>query len=254
MASLRKRYQEHVEASPRQDGPPVTTAPTEAAKLPPAVDARPPEPITTESPADIAGKDAIRQRLREIENAERITREPVSHPQYASEPPPQLQDPQEPTLEQAIAHLPERVQRWYKAHPEFLTNPEKAAQIQYVHHVAAREVGEQFTDPYFDRMEQMLGLRARPQPSNGNAAPTPPPAPRNVEPPPRQQRSAVPMSAPPSREPASMSTGRPASRRVPLTAEQLEMAKASGITAEEYERQLIRMNQMKAAGALDDRR
>jgi hypothetical protein len=62
------------------------------------------------------------------------------------------------------------------------------------------------------------------------------------------------MSAPPSREPASMSTGRPASRRVPLTAEQLEMAKASGITAEEYERQLIRMNQMKAAGALDDRR
>jgi hypothetical protein len=248
MALRNKRYVEE-----GRNAPPVSVPPTEAAKLPePAVDAKPPEPMAESTPADEAGRAALKQRLKEMENAELLTRAAVSHPQ----PPPQLQEPQEPqqpTLEQAIAHLPERVQRWYKAHPEFLTNPEKAAQIQYMHHVAAREVGEQFTDPYYDRMEQMLGLRARPQPSNGNGAPTL--APRNAEPLSRpQQRNAVPMSAPPHRDPPLMSTGRAASRPTQLTADQLEMARASGITAEEYQRQLEKMNRMKAAGELDDRR
>jgi hypothetical protein len=53
------------------------------------------------------------------------------------------------------------------SNPQFLTDPEKAVQIQYCHHVAAREVGEQFTDPYYSRMEQMLGLASA---SNGNGA------------------------------------------------------------------------------------
>jgi hypothetical protein len=53
------------------------------------------------------------------------------------------------------------------SNPQFLTDPEKAVQIQYCHHVAVREVGEQFTDPYYSRMEQMLGLASA---SNGNGA------------------------------------------------------------------------------------
>jgi hypothetical protein len=246
MALRNKRYVEE-----GRNAPPVSVPPTESAKLPePVADPKPPAPIVESSPADEAGRAALKQRLQEMENAERITRG-ASHPQYAAEPPPQPQEPQQPTLEQAIAHLPERVQRWYKAHPEFLTDPEKAAQIQYVHHVAAREVGEQFTDPYYDRMEQMLGLRARPQPSNGSGA-APTPAPHNVTPPP--QRSAVPMSAPPHRSVPSMTTGRPQGGPVRLTAEQAEIAQASGISQEEYARQLQKMERMRAAGELDDRR
>src|SRR5262249_13633701 len=140
MASLRKKYQE-----------PVTAPPTSAAKLPDAVaDSKPPEmPETTESPADVAAKDAIalHLRLKEMERADERNPAPqTQQPPNAAEPqaPPQQQAP---TLEDVIAHLPERAKRLYRAHPEFATDPEKAAQIQYCHHVAAREVGEQFTDP-----------------------------------------------------------------------------------------------------------
>src|SRR5215471_10154505 len=111
MASLRKKYQE-----------PVAAPPTSAAKLPDAVDAKPPEmPATTESPADVAAKEAIalQLRLKEMERAEQLNREAVQQqPPQAAEP-----QPQQPTLEQYISHLPERVQRWYRKHPEFATDP-----------------------------------------------------------------------------------------------------------------------------------
>jgi len=257
MASIRKRYADRVEA-----GPPVTAPPTSAAKLPdPVADPKPPEmPETTESPADKAAKEAIalQLRLKEMERAEQLNREAVQQqPPQAAEP--QQQQPQGPTLEQVIAHLPERAKRLYRAHPEFATDPEKAAQIQYCHHVAAREVGEQFTDPYFDRMEQMLGIAPR---TNGQAQqqrpierPSPAPAaplPRYESRLVRQQRSAVPVSAPPTRDVPSMATGRPTGGPVRLTAEQREVARFSGISEQEYARQLERMNRMKASGEIDD--
>jgi hypothetical protein len=250
MASLRKRYQEHVETSPRQDGPPVTTAPTEAAKLPPAVDAKPPEPITTESPADAAGRDAIKQRLQEMQQAERITREAVSHPQ-----PPQPREPQEPQQ-----RMPAQVEKWLAEHPQYLDPNDHVAQAEiHLATVKCMRDGKTWDQPDFiPTIERHLGLapRGNGQTQHGpiESKPPAPAAPRYEAPPRQQQRSATPVSAPPTREAPSMTTGRPASRRVPLTAEQVEMAKASGISVEEYERQLIRMNQMKAAGALDDRR
>src|SRR5262245_48644404 len=217
MASLRKKYSAE---GPRHDGPPVTAPPTGAAKLPdPVVDAKPPEMPATESPVDKAAKDAIalQLRLKEMERAEQLNREAVQQPPpHAAEP----QQAQQPTLEDCIAHLPERAKRLYREHPEFATDPEKAAQIQYCHHVAAREVGEQFTEPYFDRMEQMLGLAPR---SNGHAQQQRPPAPAappRYSPPVRQQRSAVPMSAPVSRDSPSMATGRPQGGPVRLTDKQ----------------------------------
>jgi hypothetical protein len=254
MSSIRKRYND---ASPHQDDPPVTTPPTDAAKLPePAVDVKPPPemPETKESPADVAAKNALRERLREMENAETLTRQAQQPSQYAAEPRQQPQEP--PTLEQQIAHLPERVQRWYKAEPRFLTDPEQAARIQYAHHVATREVGEQFTDPYFARMEQMLGLAPR---SNGQTQSRPierpsAPAPRYEAPPRQQYRQSAPVSAPPSREPASMSTGRPQSFRAPLTADELEIARASGITPERYAQEKEKMLRMKALGQIQDGR
>jgi hypothetical protein len=259
MASLRKRYADRIEASPRRDEPPVTTAPTDAAKLPePVTEPPPPEmPEKTESPADVAAKTALKQRLREMEQAETLQQQHTvqHHQRMAAEP----QQQQSPTVEEMIAHLPERAQRWYRGNPEFLTDPEKAAQIQYAHHVARREVGEEGTDPYFDRMEAMLGIAPR---ANGQAQhrpgpiesrpPVTAPAPRH-EAPPRRAMSA-PVSAPPSREPASMSTGRPQSFRAPLTAEEIDIARASGITPERYAQEKEKMLRMKAAGQLDDRR
>jgi hypothetical protein len=257
MASLRKRYADRIEASPRWDEPPVTTAPTEAAKLPePVTEPKPPEPIVETSPAEEAGKAALRQRLEEMNRADQLQRQAAQQPPHAAAPPEQ----QPPTFEETIAHLPERVQRWYRGNPEFLTDPEKAAQIQYAHHVARREVGEEGTEPYFARMEAMLGIAPR---ANGQAQHRPgpiesrptvtAPAPRHEAPPRQQQRQSAPVSAPPSREPASMSTGRPMTRRAPLTEAQREAARFSGISEQEYANKLELMERLRSAGQLDDR-
>ena len=259
MASIRKRYADRIEA-----GPPVTAPPTGAAKLPdPVVDAKPPEMPATESPADVAAKDAIalQLRLKEMERAEQLNRQPQQQPPpQAAEP--QQQQPQAPTLEDHIAHLPPRVQGWYRKHPELATDPERAAQVQYCHHVARRETGQEFTDPYYDRMESMLGLvpatngQTQHRPSPAPAAPLPREAPR------QQQRSAVAYSAPPTREVPSMTTGRPSGNPAPLTRDEVEIALASKQRAGESDEAAIRryqynkqkMNLMKARGELDDRR
>lgn len=62
------------------------------------------------------------------------------------------------------------------------------------------------------------------------------------------------MSAPPHRDPPSMSTGRPASHshRAPLTAAQREAAQFAGISEQEYAAQLERMEKLKAAGVIRD--
>src|SRR6516164_10210516 len=155
MASLRKRYSTQAETSDKS-APTVAATPQVAAEPPPVAEDKPPtEPIQVDEPSPVqkAEQSALKQRLAEMERAEELV-------QQAAQQPPQLAtEPSPPTLEQAIAHLPERIKRWYVAHPEFLTDPEKAAQIQYLHHVACREVGEEFTDPYFDRMEHLLGFR-----------------------------------------------------------------------------------------------
>jgi hypothetical protein len=243
MASLKKRFR-----GKGADAPPVSTPPeVTAAELPPvAADTKPPEmPKVESSPADEAGKAALKQRLAEMERAEAITREAVQQlPQFATEPPPQ---PQEPTFEQQIAHLPERIQRWCRSDPRFLTDPEKISQVQYCHWVARREIGEEFTDPYYDRMEFMLGLKQEARPSgNGSAAPAP--APR-ASPPPRQ-RMSVPVSAPPTRESPSMATGRAPSHRAPLTADELYIAQQSGQTPEQYQIQKDRLRKLKEDGAI----
>src|SRR5262245_5586206 len=244
MASLRKKYQGIVDNS----NEPVTTAPIVAAEPPPATDApKPVEEIKTEpSPVEEAAQNAVKQRLAEAERAQELAKT-ASPPQqqFASEPPQQQRmDPIE-QFEQMISHLPERVRSWYRVGPEFLD--ERAAQIQYAHHVVRRELGEEFTDPYYDRMEYALGLRhAAPQPE-------PRPLPERKASAPARQYSGAPVSAPPSRESHSMSTGRPVGD-TRLTAEQLELARTLGLTPEQYWKGLERMNREKAGGFHQDGR
>jgi hypothetical protein len=253
MASLRKRYAPAV--AERPDSAPVAATPVAAAEPPAAAEApKPLEELAPEkpSPSDEAANDAIKARLAEMDRAETLQRGPaVQHYERSveSRPPEPAADP----VEAALAAMPPRVQRWYRTNPELLTNPELAARVQYCHHVAAREVGQQFTDPYFDRMESLLGFRKQQQPkpaSNGHAAPAAAPARNDGSVRQQQQRPGPSVSAPPTREVPSMASGRPVGRRVPLTADELQIAQSLGISAEEYQTQKEKMERLRAAGAV----
>jgi hypothetical protein len=247
MASLRKKYQGLVVDNSKE---PVTTAPTtDLAKLPePVADApQMPEEMKAESPVEEAAKSAIKQRLEESQRAAEIAKQqpPQQPPQQRLAETPQQQEPVDP-LEQAIAGLPERAKAWYRADSRWLTDPERAAHINYAHHVAVRETGAEGSDDYFERMEHMLGLRSV-------AMPEPQPMPeRKVSAPTRPQYSGAPVSAPPSRESPSYSTGRPVTSQAPLTRDELEIARASRISPQEYQKQKEKMLRLKAAGAIQD--
>src|SRR5262249_19375695 len=203
----------------------------------------------TESPADIAAKNALRERLREMENAEALTHQAQQpQPQYAAEP--QQQQPQQPTM-------PAQVQKWLAEHPQYLDPNDHVAQAE-MQLATVKCVRDEMTwdhPDFIPTIERHLGIAPRP---NGQAQhrpierPPAPAAPPRHEAPPRQQRSAVPVSAPPTREVPSMASGRIPSRRVPLTPEQREAARFSGISEEKYAEKLELMNQMKAAGVIQD--
>jgi len=254
MASLRKRYQDRVE-SPDKSAPTAAT-PQLAAEPPPVAEDKPPtEPLKVDEPGPVedASKKALKQRLAEMQAAQKMVQ------QATQQQPQQATEPQAPRLEQAIAHLPERIKRWYVAHPQFLTDPEKAAQVQYCHWVARRETGEEFTDSYCDRMEHLLGLKREPS-SNGQTRtePLPSPVPREASvprasaPPPVRRQASAPVSAPPTRDVPSMTSGRPASEPTRLTREQQELARSLGLSDEEYRAGLVRMNREKQAGFHQD--
>jgi hypothetical protein len=197
-----------------------------------------------------------------MENAERLQHQVASqqqqHERLATEPlaieEPQQQ--QQPTAEQIIASsgLPERARDWLRKYPDYVTDPTKNAQIQKMHHVAEYQAGGEFSDLYFERMERLLGLKPE---TNGNGAQQPVrPAVQRQAAPVRQQRAAGGpiMSAPPTRDVPSMTTGRPANMRVPLTADELYIAQQSKQTPEEYQQQKEKMLRLKAAGAIQDGR
>jgi hypothetical protein len=245
MASLRKKYAERVEVGPASDEPPISTPPqATAAELPePAPDVKPPPEIETQSPADVAAKTALRARLEEMNRAEALTRQ-------AQQSPPPQQPPPQPAM-------PPAVEKFLAEHPQYMDPNDVVAQaeIQLATLKTARDGLTWNDDNFIPSIERHLGLRReqqpQPQPQPRPQA-QPQPQPRNG--PVRQQRISTPVSAPPSREPASMSTGRPQSFRAPLTAEEVEIARASGITPERYAQEKEKMLRMKAAGQLDDRR
>jgi hypothetical protein len=161
----------------------------------------------------------------------------TTQPEFAHEPQ-QSQDP--------FAGLPEATGNWLRAHPEYMTDPEKNAALQHFHWVATRETGEQHTPKYFERIEHHLGLRRQPPQTNGSQRPV---ATERTAPV-RRQYSGPPISAPISREVPSLSTGRPQSYRAPLTRAEVEIARASGITDAEYQTQKERLLRLQASGVI----
>src|SRR5262245_57097727 len=203
MASYRKKYTSHVASPERDDGSPVLSPPeVSGTKLPdPVADApKPPEPIEprSQSPADVAASTALKARLAEMERAEGLQRQ-QQQPQHAGE-------PQQPAM-------PAHVGKWLAEHPQYMDPNDQIAQAE-INLATMKCVRDGLTwndDDFLPSIERHLGLAP---PTNGQSQHRPPPAP--AAPVRQQQRSTVPMSAPPTREAPSMSTGRPASRRAPL--------------------------------------
>src|SRR5262249_55668139 len=100
MSSPRKRYPTHTDVGRTSAEPPVMSPPEiTAAELPePVADAKPPEPIETQSPADAAASSAIKARLAEMERAGQFQQAQATQQQrLATEPqPPPQQQPQMP--------------------------------------------------------------------------------------------------------------------------------------------------------------
>jgi len=236
MASLRKKYQPH--DAPVSSPPEVT-----AAELPPAVETKPPERIETQSPADAASSSAIKDRLEEMVRAEGLQRQQQQpqQPQHAAE-------PQQPPA------MPARVQEWLSRHPQYMDPNDQIAQVEIslATMKAARDGLTWNDDDFLPSIERHLGIRQaqtngqphKPTPQPANHAPRPAAPQRQPQP----MRPGRAFSAPPSREPPSMATGRVPNYRAALNRDELEIAAASGQTPEQYQAQKERMLRMKAEG------
>ena len=260
MASLRKKYQNVEVPAADNNAPAVASAPVEAAVPPPAAETKAPEKPTESNPVDEAAKSALKARLDEMTRAEGLQREfQQGQHRLATEPPQQPQQP--PTAEQIIANanIPDRAKHWLRQHPEYITDPAKNNTLIALHDVAKRMSGEEFSDYYFKQLDHLLGFGQQPQPQRPQPQPNGAPSHANGYAParngatqPRQQQrpSGIPVSAPPTRDAPSMSTGRASYHRAPLTEAQAEIARNSGLSLDEYREQLEKMNRLKATGAI----
>jgi hypothetical protein len=161
-------------------------------------------------------------------------------PRYA-----ESQPHEPPTTEQIIAstQLPERAKRWLREHSDFISDPSKNATIIALHDVAKRQAGSEWTDMYFEKMEDLLDIRPATQSRGGNGTQQS----RNSAPV-RQQYNGPPISAPPHRDVPSMMSGRPTNEPTRLTGEEIQLAKTLGISPQQYAEGKKRMVREKAAG------
>jgi len=224
MASLRKR-------SNADDDAPVSTPPRAAE---PAVSAEPaplPEEIKTTSPAEEAAKSAIAQRLAEMQNAQQ--QQPQQH--VAPGPVAIEAEPQQDGV-------PPHIEKWLTANPKYMNESDAVAQAE-IHLATQKCIRDGLAwdqEAFIPALERHLGF-TQPQPNGDGATSTQrlPAEPTYRAPPtrtaPARQQPSVPYSAPPTREAPSMVTGRQRSYRAPLTADELNIARQSGQTPEQYQ-------------------
>jgi hypothetical protein len=183
-----------------------------------------------------------------MEQAEKLAHETPRQPEERFAREPQQQPQQRPvTMEQIIADapIPERAKAWLRQHPEYMTDKTKNDFIGKMHHVAEYQAGGvAYTDAYFERLEDLLGIRAKPN-GNGQHVPSPQRQPALS----RQQAPASPqVSAPPARQAPSMTTGRPAGQPTQLTNEERTLARSLGLSDSEYAANKAKLIQLKASG------
>jgi len=242
MASLRRKYQPQFE-SPRQEEPPVTSPPAvTAAELPePVADAKPPEQIEPQSPADAAASSAIQDRLAEMQRAEQLAQQPRQQQQPA--PQPQQQE------------VPAAVAKFLAENPRFMDPNDAVSQAEiYTATLKANRDGLKWDDDNFiPAIQRHLGISNGHAERHKNIIPNenndPPPRPAAPPRQPARPMSGPPVSAPPTRQAPSMSTGRAPNFRQPLNKEEVEVAQSLGVSLDEYQRNKERWQKMKAEGA-----
>jgi hypothetical protein len=146
-----------------------------------------------------------------------------------------------------------RRQEWLGRNPQA---QQHLAELDQLHRAAVRSGLVDGSPHYFEFLEQ--GLQRLPPPNSGaehmaeemqaRAAEHAPPRPQ-----PREPQVSRYMSAPVSREVPSANGSRQ-SDKITLTADQKEAAKMSGISEVEYARQLMRINEARERGEMNDQR
>jgi hypothetical protein len=192
----------------------------------------PPQPAPTRSDG------GVKEQLEAIQRAERM----------------QMQATQPPTMEAQIAVLPQKARAWIRAHPDYWTDKHKNRQLTGLHGYLTDTKGlRPFSQEYFDRLENELGLR---EPDHGrDRKPQAPEQPRErapiVQAPPR----SVPYAAPVTRGAPSVAGGSIA-EKVVLSPTEVDMAHRSyqHLPKEQAEKlywqMKVRMLKAKAAGEI----
>jgi hypothetical protein len=157
----------------------------------------------------------------------------------AKEPPPPARTEQ-PTHIVDTWGLPPNTSVWLKGRPEFISSPANINALKYWADRAEKSGLRAHSD------EHIKWVDAKMLEELGGSAP---PAAEKIEVKPERQ---VQVSAPPSRD-VPGSNGKRQTNKITLTRDQVEAAKASGISTEEYAKALMKINEMKANGEYGDR-
>jgi hypothetical protein len=144
------------------------------------------------------------------------------------------QQPQ--TDEQAIdsdQRLTYQQKQWFKKHPEILHDGYKSNKLGVAHHETVNKGIRIDTPEYFEAIDIAMGYKEAPIEVEDDGPPSP--LPQSV-------------SAPVSRESVSVTTGRPATTRITLTAAQREAARDAGVDEVTYARGLLELERRKQQG------
>ena len=113
-----------------------------------------------------------------------------------------------------------RSAEWVRKHPEFVRDPQKYQKMLAAHNLAVADGIAPDTDAYFDSVETTLRIKqAEPAPAARVEIPV---------------RESPPPAAPASRNGATVGNAAPNSKRITLTAAEVDMAESMGMTPKEY--------------------
>lgn len=158
-----------------------------------------------------SNKQQLEQGLEALK--ERVV---VSRQRAAAPPPPRQQDP----VEELASRLTPASASWVRKHPEFASDDSKRKKMVAAHYEAESEGLAADTPQYFQFIEQRLGIEDAPEPRQTTS------------------RQSGPRTPPPPPAPARGNSGAGNSRTMQLSPLQREMARASGLTEEEYAQNL----------------
>jgi hypothetical protein len=161
-------------------------------------------------------------KLLQLENGRAALQEQAKNPRIHPQ-----QIPAYDPVETLASQLSPRSAAWVRAHPEFARNERLTQKMVAAHNLVTADGVQPDTDEYFETVERILGVQA---PAASVAAAE---APMSAAAAPTQRRSS-PAAAPVSRSGTGTGGGSP--NVVRLSADEREMAKMMGMTAEEYAR------------------